>query len=108
MKHSEAVKHLTAMMVAVQKARSVIKEESDLSDEALAEMFPWIMGDKCPLPTLVKILDSVDGGKKIEPIVYFNLMVALYRFMSPVRFLAGDSLPVELPAPETYLGGWDE
>lgn len=119
MKMSEAVQHLREMLWALQKYRSITMEtlgpgtgDLYLSEEFAAEMWPWVFGEKCPLPALSKILDDVDSGNDLVPHDYYNMMTILERFMPEVKLAAvairgGATIP-EGPPNVNILAGWDE
>lgn len=118
MKQSEATQHLREMMWGLQKYRSITTETLSsgtgdicLSEELAARMWPWVFGEKCPLPALAKILDDVDNGKDLAPADYYNMMTILYRFMPEVAIAAslreGCSLPKGQPGISVLLG-WEE
>jgi hypothetical protein len=131
MKQSEAVQHLREMMWGLQKYRSITMEtlgskppgphsisdpracELHLSEKLAGEMFPWVFGEKCPLPVLSKILDDVDSGGDLAPGDYYNMMVILDRFMPEVRLSVvvargTDSTLPQGPPDVSIMMGWDE
>ena len=104
MKEKDAIRHLREFMLALQRYRSIVMETVgpdtaltgaglmgenieglSLSKELAAEMWPWVFGDKCPLPVLVKILDNIDDGGTLAPMDYYNQMFILDRFMPEVK-----------------------
>jgi hypothetical protein len=111
-KESEAVEHLRAFTFGLMKYRSVTKAEID-DEELLAETWPWVFGNKCPLPALSVLLDFVENGKSLSPTDYYNMMTVLYRFMPEVKLYVDvylidqgkEPLPEELPS--RALSGWD-
>ena len=133
MKEKDAIRHLREFMLALQRYRSIVMEtvgpdtaltgtgllgESveglSLSAEFAAEMWPWVFGDKCPLPVLVKILDSIDDGGTLVPLDYYNQMFILDRFMPEVKMATNMRLiqahisPIpDGPAGVDILSGWD-
>jgi len=134
MKERDAIIHLREFMLGLQRYRSIVMEtvgadtaltgtgllgESvdglGLSTEFAAEMWPWVFGDKCPLPALVKILDSVDGGETLAPLDYYNQMFILDRFIPEVKAVTNIRLeqarisPIpEGPADISILSGWEQ
>jgi len=95
MQESEARSHLQMMMIALQRYRGITKEqlgpdstELHLSDELSAEMWPWIFGDKCPLPTIAKMLNA----DKIVPMDYYNMMFILDRFIPEIKAVVNMNL----------------
>jgi hypothetical protein len=72
-------------------------------------MWPWIFGDKCPLPALVKMLDGVEHGEPLAPGTYHNMITVLVQFMPeilPTAALLGIELPTEPPSLDIFRG-WD-
>ena len=133
MKEKDAIRHLREFMLALQRYRSIVMEMVgpdtaltgtgllgetvkglSLSEETAAELWPWVFGDKCPLPTLVKILDNVDDGGTLSPHDYFNQMFILDRFTPEIkaatnmRLIQAHIPPIpEGPADVDILGGWE-
>jgi hypothetical protein len=55
MKKSDAANDLRNMMICIQKYRSNIAEMWEGGfDDVLKAQWPWIWGDRCPLPALSK------------------------------------------------------
>lgn len=131
MKQSEAVQHLREMMWGLQRYRSVtmetlgdappgphsIAEEHvrglHLSGKLAGEMWPWVFGEKCPLPAISKILDDVDSGGELAPMDYYNMMTILDRFIPEVRLVVGvargtDSTLPQGPPDVSVMVGWEE
>lgn len=120
MKQSEAVQHLIEMMWGLQRYRSITMEtlgpgtgELHLSQKLAGEMWPWVFGEKCPLPALAKILDNVDSGRGLAPMDYYNMMTILDRFMPEVRLgvvvaRGTDSTLPQGPPDVSVMMGWDE
>ena len=92
MTQEEARGHLTAMMVAIQRYRSTVAEvtEIDVERRVNADLSPWIFGDRCPLPALVKILDR----DVIVPLDLYNMMYVLDRFIPEVKLCSEYRWPV--------------
>jgi len=120
MKQTEAIKHLRAFMIALQRYRSVTMEqlgpgtgELHLSEKLAAEMWPWVFGDKCPLPTLSKLLANIDSGKPLVPMDYYNMMVVLDRFIPEVKVAVniqlgqGGHKPIPQGVSKDILKGWE-
>ena len=105
-----AVAQLRAYMVGLQKYRSIFAEEFGL--EAGARMWPWVFGDKCPLPALSKILQRAEDGYGLAPMDYYNQLTILCRFMPEVLVFVNASLILaDMPmlpeeAPLSILRGW--
>jgi len=104
-----AKRQLSAYMTALQKYRSVTAEEIGIPKKLAEEMWPWVFGDKCPLPVLAKILNHTE----LVPMDYYNQLIILCRFMPEIRVatnisLAGTDIPsIPEEAPEDILGGWE-
>jgi len=117
MKQSEAIRNLRMFMLALQRYRGITAEtlgpgsgELHLSEKMAAEMWPWVFGDKCPLPILSKVLDACDAGKELAPYNYYNLMVVLHRFMPEVKVavsINNQEFPDEMP-PISIMAGWED
>jgi len=116
MEQEKAIEHLRLFLYTLQRVRSINLETLGLDPEdehILGSMFPWLFGEKCPLETLVKVLDRVDRGAELEPLVYYNLMIVLDRFMPEIKaasnvYTAGnerDGFP-EGPPDVMLLQGW--
>ena len=120
MKQEEALKHLREMIWALQRYRSITMEtlgpetsdfeeptaELHFSEKLAAEMWPWVFGDKCPLPVLVKMVNS----GKVAPNDYYNMMYILDRFIPEVKLFAlvqrGAPTIPEGPPDISIFGGW--
>ena len=88
MKQETAAEHLRLFLYTLQRVRSINLETLCLDPDdghILGSMFPWLFGEKCPLETLVKVLGRVDQGAELEPLVYYNLMTILDRFLPQVK-----------------------
>lgn len=112
----EAITQLRTFMYALQKYRSVAvgkgPRELGMSGELAADVWPWVFGEKCPLPALANILDNVDRGKSLAPMDYYNQMTILTRFMPGIRIITNSSMPPTVPfVPEfmtpDVLTGWE-
>lgn len=117
MKQSEAIQHLREFAWALQRYRSITMEtlgpgigELHLSEEFAGEMWPWVFGEKCPLPVLSKMLG---GGGYLEPMAYYNMMYILFQFMPEILLAIqtwrgpNSSFPQEMPDTSIVLG-WEE
>ena len=113
MTEEQALEHLTLMMITLQKYRSTTAIElGGLTDEMAASSWPWVFGDKCPLPQLVKVLDQ----ESVEPQQYYNFMYIAHHFMPEIVLAsimigrADTKTPTGLPdMPEISLlvHGWE-
>ena len=107
MKKEEAAQDLRHMMISIQKYRANIAELwGGQFDDTLAEQWPWIWGDRCPLPALSKILDTYDRDGTLTPADYFNMMTVLHRFMPEVMPVFA-MLDAKVP-PEPKFQQWDD
>ena len=101
MDQTEAMKHLQALMHALQRYRSIIKENmtgiSGINDEMLATLYPWIFGTKCPLIALQKVLDrgSVNGSE------FYNFMYIVHRFIPEIKIVRLIETQEKFPEPDT-------
>lgn len=117
MKQEEAILQLRVFMLALQKYRSnameMAMEPIEATPEQAANMFPWIFGKKCPLEALSKTLDAVEQTGALEPMVYYNYMVILDRFLPEIRLFADTfysgmgKLPKGPPSISFLAIGWD-
>jgi len=113
MKKSVAVQHLKTFMVTLQKHHSNVQDPirgPGLSIEFLAEIYPWVFGEKCPLPQLQNVLDRYDSTGELSPQDYYNLMTILDKFMYEIKAAAallGGNLPEDGPRVDVLMG-WDE
>ena len=75
MDQQRARKLLETELHCIQRERSILVEQG-LDPTALAFMFPWVHGDKCPIPSLAKVLerDSIQGSD------LYNLLTIAYTF----------------------------
>lgn len=114
MKQSEAIQHLHEFTWALQRYRSITMEtlgpgtgDLHLSEEFAGEMWPWVFGEKCPLPILSKMLDDP------APLDYYNMMYILRQFMPEILLVIqtwrgpNSTFPQEMPDVNVCLG-WEE
>lgn len=110
MKQSTALQHLRIMMKMIQRARSIIRETWE-NETGLADLYPWIFGEKCPLLPLEKIITDAERSGILKGCDYMNFMYLLYNFMPEVRLASAIDamgLPDEMIRPNEYLMGWEE
>jgi hypothetical protein len=81
MTQSEAREILQKAMRAFQRYRSTSMELGVGEAFFAKSMWPWVYGDKCPLPAIVKMLDR----EKIVPQEFYNIMFILYKFTPEVK-----------------------
>ena len=123
MKQEEALGHLREMIWALQRHRSIVMEtlgpsldhspdELCLTKELAAKMWPWVFGEKCPLPVLTKIIDDAETGGSLDPMDYYNMMFILDRFIPEVKVgihaWRGTWTIPEGPPSVSVLSGWEE
>ena len=83
-----------------------------LSEKLAAEIWPWVFGEKCPLPALAKIIDDAETSGVLTPMDYYNMMVIFERFMPEIKAALGAwrgtySVP-EGPPDIEIMRGWEE
>lgn len=78
--NDEAIKHLTAMATAIQKYRSITREQGEDS-AVLASINRWIWDDSwCPLPAITRIIDRGRVGAQ----EFFNILFLVTERMPEV------------------------
>lgn len=120
MKEEQAIKHLRAMMVGVQKLRSICDEDGTVTDrdvdglhltsEQAADVWKWIWGDKCVLKPLSKVIDKYEETNVLSPHDFFNLMYIAISLEPMIQFAAAvsagdDDFPTDIDL--NWLKGWD-
>ena len=99
MDQAEAMKHLQVMMTSFQRYCSIVREYMTnlLPEDALATMYPWVFGTKCPLTALQKVLDrgSVTGSE------FYNFMYIVHRFIPEIRIIRMIETQEKFPEPDT-------
>lgn len=101
-------------MFTLQKYRSnTAVDLASLPEDVKAGAWPWVYGDKCPLPQLTMVLDRVDDGADLNPFEYHNFLVILYRFSPEILFAMDfyDSdleMLEELPSVLDLAKGWEQ
>jgi hypothetical protein len=115
-KRSEAIQHLEHLLIAAQKARSIILETEEKAgathlDEDTMQFFDkWLFGRKNVVTQLTRTLDfDRDGVKPLEPLDFFNYMALAARHQSiqVCSFDYGWQRSV-LPEPDpAWLRGWE-
>jgi hypothetical protein len=95
------------MLLAIQRYRSIVSEdflkESNntglgfiglgFTKEFLAEQWPWIFGEKCPISAIQDVLDR----EEIAPMDFYNLMAILTHFMPEVKVYGECTFSHEFP-----------
>jgi hypothetical protein len=116
MKQEDAVRHLRAMTTAIQRLRSIAKEQlsnegysQENIDDALGILFPWLFSEKCPLSVLMSALDDVENGKKLDTLFFSNMIFVATRLQPEISIIASSDDP-DFPKDIGYdwLPGWEE
>ena len=130
MKKENAVRHLRTFMWMVQRARSnatdpllgfVVSDDDpglglQITESMMADLMPWVFGDRCVLPALDKILGVYDRTGELAPMDYYNQMFILDRFLGALKafhLLFDRELPAEQQIPDgppclEVMLGWQE
>jgi len=114
-KIENAAQHLRIMMWGLQKYRANIREMGSLPESFLAQQWPWVFGDRCPLLALQDILDRYAKTEVLSGAEYHNMMVVLDRFIPEVKSactffqgdLTGEQRIPQGPPDIKVLAGWD-
>lgn len=109
MRRSEARLEIESMMCGLQKTRSITAEVG-LPEAMLAELCPWIWGDKCPLALLSRMVED-----DFTPMEWLNMRIIFYHFMEATAFEVSlyyqgktdKPFPTEPPSMDV-LKGWEE
>ena len=98
MDQAEAMQHLQIMMTSFQRYRSIVRENMTnlLPEDALATMYPWVFGTKCPLTALQKVLDrgSVTGTE------LYNFMYIVDKFAPEIKIIRLIETQTKFPEPD--------
>lgn len=127
MKKGVALQHLRVMIWTLQRYRSmandpllglIVPDDTpglQFTESFVAEHWPWIFGEKCPLEKLVEVVDRAEETGVLAPMDYYNFMTILDRFMPELRVAAAfyeydlpkeQQLPMDSPTID-ILRGWD-
>ena len=81
MKKEDAIEHLRVMQHAIQKMRSISNEEIGVEATKFLKnvIMPFILGDKCILSTVVKVIENYENTGELEPLTFYNLIVVATR-----------------------------
>lgn len=109
MTKQEARQELEAIQVGLQKTRSVMAEIG-LPEETLAQLYPWIWGDRCPIPLITRLLDG-----DFTTMEWFNIRTIFYHFMDAAlaetmlyyHGATGKPFPTDPPDLQV-VAGWEE
>lgn len=107
MNEKYALDRIDEFIFCIQKSRSILTENMLKGEKEIkADMYPWILGEKCPLDVLVKVSDR----GTITKMDYYNFMVILHRFMPEVLILAatGNCELKNTSADMSILLEWEE
>ena len=125
MKKSKAAEHLNVVVRSLQRYRGFGKDilgpgsaEICFTDEHMAETWPWIWGDKCPLPSIVRILDHYEASGELAAPDYYNFMVVLFRRMPEIALgcqlpqgpwlSEHNNFPQDIPSLADVFEGWED
>jgi len=110
MTQHDAVRYLRVMMATIQHMRSVSPNEFGATDTIAADLLPWIYGPRCPLPALARLLDRVEGGGRLAPADFYNMMLIATQRQPEIGLMAIFPLQgKQLPEPDAHwLAGWDD
>jgi len=100
-----ALANLRALMVGIQRARSIERETSGLDEATLAQWFPALFGEKNPLPLIVRAIEDHEAGRQaLSAHNYANLIYATYLVYTacPTPLLAARRDRRELPTLDNY------
>lgn len=101
MTQAEAREILEKTMRAYQRYRSTSMDLGVGEAFFAKSMWPWVFGDKCPLPAIAKML----GREKIVPQEFYNIMFILEKFTPEVKMQgeieqALNDVKFEFPTPD--------
>ena len=125
MKKSDAAEHLNVVVISLQRYRGIGKEllgpgsaELSFGEGRMEELWPWIWGEKCPLPSIIRALDRYEDSGYLEAIAYHNFMVLLFMKMPEIvlycqasqgwRLSAGNKFPLGVPRIGEVMEGWND
>lgn len=98
MDEKEARELLPKMISVFQKYRANAKEsigDGEVEREVLAEISPYIFGEKSPLV----LMDAMEKSERIEAQSLWNLCYLIHQFI-PEIVVAANILGLEIPEPE--------
>lgn len=125
MKRSEAAAHLGVIVLAIQRYRGIGKEvfgpgsaELAFKEGDMERLWPWIWGEKCPLPLIVRVLDHYQDSGELAFMDYFNFMFLLFTNMYVVatacitiyarQLPPGMEFPKDVLSLSDVMKGWDD
>lgn len=68
---------LRVMLAASQKARSNLRGsvgDDELGERLLAEMHPWLFGQKCVIPALAQVISRAERGSAVVGKTFYHMM----------------------------------
>ncbi|OGH07425.1 MAG: hypothetical protein A2W22_03080 [Candidatus Levybacteria bacterium RBG_16_35_11] len=120
MKKEKAIFHLTSLMTATQKIRSIMDENELITDRddieflhfttgQASEMWKYVWGEACILPILSKLLDDYEITKELAPHDFYN-MIFIAASLEPLLATATLVNDPEFPdqASLEWLKGWED
>lgn len=128
MRQEVALQHLKIMAWTLQRYRSMAYDplfglivpdgtpgRLQFTESFVAEYWPWIFGEKCPLLQITAVIDRAEETGELAPLNYYNFMTILDRFVPELRVAAAFydhdlpdemRLPMDPPSIE-ILRGWE-
>lgn len=75
------------------------------------EMWPWVFGDKCPVPAIARILGKYEDTGELDNMEVYNILFIAYHFAPEIvvtseiscNLVGLDGLPEELPSVSEIL-----
>lgn len=117
MNEALAAKHISVMLTAVQRLRSILAEDGSIvehptelwqmDEDTAALTWKFLWGKNCIIPPLVKVIEVYETKKVLEPQVYYNMMYIATRLEPLIGFVAGTMLPdFPMECDINWLKGW--
>ena len=72
MTNSTAATILKGLVFTIQRMRSILSEGDTGQGTGLLD---WVVGDKCPLPALEKLLDAYARHGRVAPLDLYNMLI---------------------------------
>jgi succinate dehydrogenase/fumarate reductase-like Fe-S protein len=94
MTHDDAVKYLRMLLFGAQKARSNAMElyegvDSSTVESLLSATLPWLFGPQSILPTMLRMIESVENGGKLEQNAFCNICMICCMLCPVISIAAG-------------------
>lgn len=102
MTQEEMLDVLENMRYAFQRFRSTVKETQEYtgsSDEVLADLFPWVFTNKCPLLAIQRCLDN----EHVTGMEFYNFLYILHNFCPEVMV---GHFEYDFPEPKVEMALW--